>query len=858
MSGPSAARLRGPFRQEVPVPAPTLPSFPSSTPATLADAAAHHLKYTLGKDALKATERDRFVALCHAVRDKIIERWIETTRLYQRQGVKRACYLSMEWLLGRALRANLQAIGAEEACREALAATGVSLDDLVEQEPDPGLGNGGLGRLAACILEALATRQLPAVGYGLRYEFGLFRQRIQDGAQVEEPDHWLEHAWPWELPRPEYTYPVQFGGRVEADPSDPLRFRWVGAHTLFGTAHDVPIAGHGVDTVNTLRLWSARAAQAFDLEDFSKGDFIAAVEHQVAAENLTKVLYPDDSRDSGRELRLRQQHLLVSCTIQDILRRHAARQLSLDELPDHVAIQLNDTHPALAVAELMRILIDRERLSWERAWGIVRRTVNYTNHTLMVEALEQWPLDLMERLLPRHLQLILEINRRHLEEVAARWPGDAARLERMSIIGEHGARRVRMALLATVGAKTVNGVSEIHSDLLRTRLLPDFAELEPDKFTNVTNGVTPRRWLLASNPGLAALVTERLGDDLWTRDLERLRGLEAAADEAAFRERFAVVRRTAKATLAERVRAACGLSFDPDALLDVHVKRLHEYKRQLLNILHVAHLHRRLRDEPGLDLVPRTFLFAAKAAPAYQMAKRIIRLIHAVGVALERDPATRGRLRVVFVPDYRVSLAERIIPAADVSEQISTAGMEASGTGNMKLGLNGALTIGTLDGANIEMRDAVGREHMVTFGLEAPEVEALKASGRNRGWEVYHEDEGLRRTIDQVGEFVRAGVYDMGDRDAFEPIRDAILVRPDPWMVLADFPAYVEAQAEVDRRARDQAGWFRTATLNVARLGRFSIDRTVEDYAARVWNLRPVSVSLTRKQAHTRLFDRPR
>jgi glycogen phosphorylase len=817
---------------------------------TLADSAAHHLKYTLGKDTLAATAHDRFVAVCHAVRDKLVERWIETQRVYHRENGKRACYLSMEFLLGRLLSSNLHALGAFERARTELEQLGVQLHDLLEQEPDPALGNGGLGRLAACILEALATQRYPAVGYGLRYEFGLFRQRIQDGGQVEEPDHWLERGCPWELPRPEYTYPVQFGGRVVADRD--MRFRWVDAHVVLGTAYDLPIAGHGVDTVNTLRLWAARATHAFDLEDFSKGDYAEAVEAKVGAENLTKVLYPDDRTSEGRELRLRQQYLLVSCTVQDVLRRHKAGNNPLSALPDKVTLQLNDTHPALAVVELLRLLLDGEGLDWAEAWDLTRRTVNYTNHTLMAEALEQWPVELFERLLPRHLQLVFEINRRHLEQVAARWPGDDARLQRMSLIGEHQGKRVRMAHLATVGSRVVNGVSAIHSRLLTERVLHDFAELEPEKFKNVTNGVTPRRWMLQANPGLSKLITDKLGDDRWVANLDLLKGLEEAAEDEAFRERFRAVKRANKAALSDIAARTAGLAFDPDALLDVQVKRLHEYKRQLLNILHVAHLHRRLREAPGLDLVPRTVLFGAKAAPAYWMAKRIIRLIHAVGAALEQDPVTRGRLRVVFMPDYRVTLAERIIPAAELSEQISTAGTEASGTGNMKLGLNGALTIGTFDGATVEMHEAVGAEHMFTFGLDAAQVAELHASGRNRGWEVYHEDADVRATVD----FLCSGIYRTSVSDDLQALRDSILVRSDPYLTLADLPAYAAAQEQVDRRYRDQDAWARSAALNVARLGTFSIDRTVHDYAREVWNIAPVDVSLARKSTPTRLFQK--
>jgi starch phosphorylase len=824
---------------------------PPPPSGSIADAAAHHLKYTLAKNPAKCTDHDRFVAVCHAVRDQLTERWIETQVAYHRANVKRACYLSVEYLLGRTLFTTLVNLKADDAARAALAASGIELSDLVEQEPDPGLGNGGLGRLAACLLESLATLSYPAIGYGLRYEYGLFRQKIQDGAQVEEPDAWLRCGYPFEFPRPEYTYPVQFGGRVEADPSAPLRFRWVDAHVLHGMAHDIPIAGYGTDTVNTLRLWSARAAEEFDLEDFSSGDYTAAVEHKVSAENLTKVLYPDDRVYAGRELRLRQEYLLVSCSLQDILRRHLSQGNPLSALPDKVSIQLNDTHPALTVAELMRLLVDVHGVAWDRAFELTRATTAYTNHTLMGEALEQWPVDLVERLLPRHLQIIYEINRRLLEDVGARWPGDGERLRRMSLIEEYPQRKVSMANLAVVGSHAVNGVSTIHSGLVRSRLFPDFDAVWPERFTSITNGVTPRRWLRVANPPLARLITERLGDDRWLVDLERLRALEDAAEERSFREAFREVKLQAKVALAEHCKKKLDLRLDPDSLFDVHVKRLHEYKRQLLNLLHIVHLYRKLRERPDEDVVPRTFLFAAKAAPAYWQAKRIIRLIHHVARAIDADPAVQGRLKVAFLPDYRVSLAERIIPAADVSEQISTAGTEASGTGNMKLGLNGALTVGTLDGANIEMREAVGPEHFFAFGLDADEVAALQRSGTNPGWEVYERDPEVRATVD----FLLSSHFGR-DLDAVDHVRHALLVRPDPYMHLVDLPAYIDAQARVAALRRDPAAWDRSAVLNTARLGRFSSDRMAREYAERIWGLTPWRVSLQKKEAVTRLMKR--
>jgi starch phosphorylase len=817
-------------------------------PQSLLMGFASHLKYTLAKDRYSASDHDRFLALAYAVRDRLMERWIETQQTYHQQNVKRVYYLSLEFLMGRALLNNLVNLGLDGVCREALARAQFDLDRLAGQEVDAGLGNGGLGRLAACFLDSLATLSYPAVGYGLRYEYGIFRQAVRDGAQVEEPDNWLRLGNPWEIARPEYAVPVPFGGRVEPDPArGPLAFRWVDAHVVLAMPYDTPIAGYGSENVNTLRLWSARSAAEFDLEDFSSGDYAAAVEHKVQAENLTKVLYPDDRVYAGRELRFRQQFFLVSATLQDLLRRHKGDRNPIDALPDKAAIQMNDTHPSLAVAELMRLLVDVEGLPWERAWTITTSALAYTNHTLMPEALEQWPVEMFERLLPRHLQIVCEINRRFLDAVEARHPGDGERRRRMSLIDDGPPKRVRMAHLAVAGSHSVNGVAAIHSELVKTRLLPDFHAFFPGRFNNKTNGITPRRWLRMCNPGLSALITERLGDDRWAADLDRLREFEPAADDPGARERFLQVRRKAKEALAARIREATGAVVDPAALFDVQVKRLHEYKRQLLNVLHIVWLYRRLREEPGRDAVPRVFVFGAKAAPAYWMAKRIIRLIHAVGAAVERDPAVKGRLRVVFLPDYRVSLAETIIPAADVSEQISTAGMEASGTSNMKFALNGALTVGTLDGANIEIREAVGPENFFLFGLTVDEVEALRASGRNRGWELFESDADVRRTV----EFLFSGHFDGAAPGDFEPVRQAILVRPDPYLHLADLRSYADAQARADALWRDRHGWARKAMLNVARMGRFSSDRTIREYAEEIWGLDAAPISLARKQSDT-------
>jgi starch phosphorylase len=793
---------------------------------------AYHLKHSLAKDKYSATAHDRFLALVYAVRDRMIERWVETQEAYQDRNVKRAYYLSMEFLLGRSLLNNLVNLRADSACRRAIKRLGIDWDEMLEIESDAGLGNGGLGRLAACFLDSLATLGYPAIGYGLRYEYGIFRQSIRDGAQVEEPDNWLRLGNPWEFARPEYIFAVQFGGRCEDC------FRWVDTHEVLGVPYDIPIAGYGTRTVNTLRLWSARSGEEFDFEDFSEGDYAAAVEQKVAAENLTKVLYPDDRVYAGRELRLRQQYFLVSCTLRDILRRHKHDGNPIERLPQKAAIQMNDTHPSLAVAELMRLLVAEEGLAWERAWEITQATLAYTNHTLLPEALEQWPVEMLERLLPVHLRIIYEINRRFLESVSRRYPDDADRLQRVSLINEEPPRRVRMAHLALLGSHSINGVSEIHTRLLQTRVLTDFHEIFPERFNNKTNGVTPRRWLLMCNPALSALITERIGKG-WETDLDRLREFEPASEDAAARKRFLEIKRKAKESLAATFARDLGVTIDPDSLFDVQVKRLHEYKRQLLNVLHILLLYKRLRDEPSMDIVPRTFIFGAKAAPAYWAAKRVIRLIHSVGRALEKDPAVKGRLRVVFLPDYRVSLAERILPAAELSEQISTAGFEASGTGNMKFALNGALTIGTLDGANVEIAEAVGPENVFIFGLKAEEVAAIQASGRNAGGDTYEADPEIRGMVD----FLFSGHFDGLAPDEFDRIRQAILTRPDGYLHLADLRSYAEAQERVGALYRDPHAWARKAMLNVSRMGRFSSDRTIRQYAEGIWGLEAVRIT---------------
>ena len=802
----------------------------------------NHLKYTLAKDEYSATDRDRYFALAMTVRDRLIERWIHTSQTYYQRDVKRVYYLSMEYLIGRAMGSNVINLGLDKPVTQAMKELGLDWDCLRDIERDAALGNGGLGRLAACFLDAMATLELPGYGYGIRYDYGIFRQAVRDGYQVEEPDHWLRHGYPWEIERPEFQFRVRFGGHVAAEQNrrGRLAFRWMPAKTVVGIPYDFPIAGYGNNTVNNLRLWTAKATEEFDLRFFSDGDYIRAYEQKTLSENITKVLYPDDRMEEGRELRFKQQYFFVSCSLQDIVRRFKVGHSDFSEFADKVAIQLNDTHPAVAVAELMHLLVDGEDMDWEPAWDLTVRTFGYTNHTLMPEALERWPVRLFEELLPRHLQIIYEINRRFLRQVANRFPGDAERLARMSIIEEGHEKRVRMAHLSVVGSHSVNGVSRVHSELVKHRLLGDFYEMAPEKFNNKTNGITPRRWLLKANPGLAQLITERIGDG-WTRDLEQLKRLEPLADDEEFRRRFREVRRENKRRLADFIRQASGVEVDAESMFDVQIKRIHEYKRQLLNVLHILHRYSRLKENPALDLVPRTFLFAGKAAPGYAMAKLVIKLIHDLACIVNGDPEVRGRMRLVFLPDYRVSLAERIIPAADLSEQTSAAGTEASGTGNMKLALNGALTIGTLDGANIEIRDAVGPENFFLFGKTVEEIDALRRPNAYNPWNLYHRCPDVRRVVD----YFRGNFFNLEQPGLYRPIWESLLAHGDPWFCLADFHSYVECQEAVDRAYRDEDRWTRMAIRNVANMGGFSADRTVLEYASGIWDARPCPVKIS-------------
>ena len=795
-----------------------------------------HLHFTLAKDRYSATDRDRYYALARAVRDRLIERWMVTQQAHHKQNVKRVYYLSLEFLIGRLLGNNVVNLMLEDTCRAAMAQAGLDWNALRDYEVDAGLGNGGLGRLAACFLDSMSTLNLPAIGYGLRYDFGIFNQRIVNGYQVEQPDDWLKLGYPWEIAHPEFSFEVHSEGRVEPRPGPKgTQWHWVDTKTVIGMPYDLPVVGYGGRTVNTLRLWSAKAAEEFNLDDFNRGSYVDAVENKVLSENLTRVLYPNDNVFEGKELRLKQEYFFVSCSIQDILRRFRSDGNGWEIFPDKVFIQLNDTHPALVIPELMRLLMDREGLGWDEAWRITSASIGYTNHTILPEALEKWPVDMFGRLLPRHLQIIYEINARFLRDVASRYPLDVERLRRMSIIEEDGQKYVRMANLAVVGSCSVNGVAELHTRLLKERVLRDFAEFWPTKFNNKTNGITPRRWLLKANPPLARLITESIGDG-WITDLEELRKLESFLKDASFRKRFRAAKQQNKSALAQYIVRQLGISVSSESLFDVQVKRLHEYKRQLLLVLYTIVLYRRLKHNPALDIAPRTFIFAAKAAPGYSMAKLIIKLIHQVAEVINRDAEIGGKIKVVFLPNYRVSLAERIIPAADLSEQISLAGTEASGTGNMKLQLNGALTIGTLDGANVEILEAVGKDNMFVFGMTAEEVEQRRAT--YNPWDIYHHDEEIRQAL----ELIQANFFSMLEPGIFKPVVQSLLDWGDHYMLLADLRDYIGTQERVDAAYKDCEGWDRKAILNVARAGRFSSDRAIREYMSEIWHAEPCNV----------------
>jgi starch phosphorylase len=806
---------------------------------SLAQSIDYHLQSSLGRLPEAATVYDYYRAVSLAVRDRLQRHWAATTRAYLRTPTRVAAYLSAEYLLGPHLGNNLANLGIEAATREALRLLGRELDALLEVEEEPGLGNGGLGRLAACYLDSAASLERPLVGYGIRYEFGIFDQEIRDGWQVEVTDRWLGHGNPWEIAKPEVNYRVNWGGRTEhyRDPDGRHRVRWIPYRVVKGTAYDTPIQGYRVHTCNTLRLWRAEAVESFDFQAFNTGDYYAAVDEKVLSETVSKVLYPNDEPEAGKRLRLAQQYFFVSCSLQDMLQLLALAREPVSRFAERFAVQLNDTHPSIAVAELMRLLLDEHGFEWEPAWDIVVRSFGYTNHTLLPEALETWPLALFAESLPRHLEIIYEINARFLAEVRARFPGDEARTARMSLIGENGGKVVRMANLATVGSHAINGVAELHTELLKSSVLRDFHELWPARFSNKTNGVTPRRFVALANPGLRELITEALGER-WLVDLEELRGLERFADDGAFRERWRAVKLANKQRLAAWVRAQTGVAIEPEWLFDVQVKRIHEYKRQHLNALHLVSLYRRLKHEPGFAPPPRVFLFGGKAAPGYFMAKRIIRLVNALAETINADPAVNDRLRVAYVPNFNVQNAQLIYPAANVSEQISTAGKEASGTGNMKFMMNGALTIGTLDGANVEIRAEVGAENFFLFGLTAAEVQETLQAGY-RPAERIERDAELRATL----ELLASGTFAGGDRALFQPLVDNLL-QSDPFLVLADYAAYRDCQQRVGEAWLDSDDWTRKSILNTARSGKFSSDRAIREYCAGIWGVQQLKVAV--------------
>jgi len=811
-----------------------------------------HLQYTLA-ELPKHVDSDwePYVALALAVRDRMIQRWLRTQDAYYEQDAKRVYYLSLEYLMGRTLGNSLVNMGLLDESATALHELGYRLEDLREAEWDAGLGNGGLGRLAACFLDSMATLGYPSYGYGIRYDYGIFHQRIVNGAQVEVADGWLRYGNPWEIPRVGDRFRVQFSGRVDTyvNARGRLTNAWVDTKDILATPYDTPIPGYGTETVNTLRLWGARAVREFDLDEFNEGDYIKAVESRARSESICRVLYPNDTILAGKELRLAQEYFFVSATLQDIIRRYKKRYVMFDEsrglrtfdrFTEKVAIQLNDTHPALAIPELMRILVDVEELDWDEAWAITTATVGYTNHTVMPEALERWPVSMLGAMLPRHLQIIYEINRRFLDQVRARFGDDEARRRRMSIIEDDGERRVRMASLAVVGSHSVNGVAELHTQILKTEVFRDFHELTPQKFSNKTNGITQRRWLLKSNPELARLISDAIGTG-WVTDLDQLRKLVPFAGDAAFAAAWQGAKRQGKLRLAETIRRhyqrrGVTLTVDPDSLFDVQVKRIHEYKRQLLNVLHVITLYSQIKDNPHRDTLPRTVVLAGKAAPGYVMAKLIIRLINAVGDVVNADPDVRDHLTVAFLADYRVSLAEQVFPGAELSEQISTAGMEASGTGNMKFALNGAVTIGTMDGANIEIREEVGDDNIFIVGLTAAEVAALRP--RYDPWRYYRANPELARVLDMI----RDDVFSRGEPGLFRPIVDSLLAGGDRYFLLADYASYLAGQERVARSYRDQLVWTRMSILNVASMGKFSSDRTIRQYAEEIWRIAPVKI----------------
>jgi starch phosphorylase len=797
------------------------------------------LFYMQGKFPALATDNDYYMALAYAVRDRMLQRWISTAAAYTKHGSRTVAYLSAEFLMGPHLGNNLINLGIFDTVKECMTELGMNFEQLLGKEEEPGLGNGGLGRLAACFIDSLATLEVPALAYGIRYEFGIFHQEIIDGWQIEKTDKWLRYGNPWELVRPEWSVDVKFGGSTEQyiDEHNRLRIRWVPHKIVCGVPYDTLILGYRTNTANTLRLWRSEAPESFDFAIFNSGDYYGAVNQKVTSENLSKVLYPNDQELRGKELRLEQQFFFVSCSLQDMFRVLQRQKLPVETFHEKFAVQLNDTHPAIAIAELMRLLVDEYVLPWADAWNVTCKTFAYTNHTLMPEALERWSIAVFGRVLPRHLQIIYEINAHFLEEVRIRFLGDEARISRLSLIDETGERYVRMAHLACVGSHAINGVAELHSELLKRDVLKDFYEMWPHKFSNKTNGVTPRRWMVLSNPQLSDLISEHIGDD-WIKDLAQLKRLEPLADDAEFRKRWREIKQHNKRAFAALAFERTGIVADPDSIFDVLVKRIHEYKRQHLKVLHIVSLYHAIKSNPSLLVQPRTFIFGGKAAPGYHLAKLMIKLITAVGEVVNRDPDVRERLKVVFLPNFNVTNGQRVYPAADLSEQISTAGKEASGTGNMKFSMNGALTIGTLDGANIEIREEVGAENFFLFGLSAEEVYALKARGY-RPMDYYNGNQGLRDVID----LIRSGFFSRGDTELFRPLIDGLL-HEDPYLLLADFQSYIECQDKVAAAYRDTELWTRMSILNTARSGKFSSDRTIREYCSDIWRVKPVPINL--------------
>jgi glycogen phosphorylase len=830
----------------------TISPFPALTPEgslksqrtasgvdALANSFLDNLFFVQGRSRERATVNDLYMALAHSVRDRLVERWIETVLNYRAQDVRVVCYLSAEFLTGPHLANNLINLGIYDEAEEAMRKLGLDLNMLIEQEEEPGLGNGGLGRLASCFMDSMATLDIPAIGYGIRYEYGIFDQEIRDGWQVETTDKWLRLGNPWALERPEDAFEVKMGGHTErySDANGQLRVRWIPEKVVRGIPNDTPILGYRTNTANTMRLWSAQAVESFDFSTFNTGDFFGAVAEKVSSENISKILYPNDEEIQGKQLRLAQQFFFVSCSLQHIFHIQKNADRPLADLHRSFAIQMNDTHPAIAVAEMMRLLVDENAVAWNTAWNVTTHALSYTNHTLLPEALERWPLTLFGSLLPRHLEIIDEINRRHLDEVRARFPGDEDRVRRFSLIDENGERYVRMAHLAALGSHAINGVAELHTELLKTNVLRDFFELTPEKFSNKTNGVTPRRWMVLSNPHLASLLTKRLGNG-WIHDLEKLRRLESMVEDPELAREWNEIKLHNKQQLANYIHGTLGMVVDPESMFDVLVKRLHEYKRQHLKVLHILTLYKRIQHNPNVEIAPRTFVFGGKAAPAYHMAKLIIKLIHSVAAVIHGDPLVRDRLTIVFLPDFNVTRGQRVYPAADLSEQISLAGKEASGTGNMKFAMNGALTIGTLDGANIEIREEVGTDNFFLFGLTAQEVEQKKAEGYNpRAY--YESNANLREILDALA----GGEFSYGDRALFEPLVQSLLTR-DEYMLLADYQSYIDCQNTVGAAYRDRNHWTRMSILNVARIGKFSSDRSIRDYCADIWKTWPVKIEI--------------